>query len=111
MCLKFYTELSIYCYRRGENVSYRAKVDDLFDAMAGEVCSFIKDSESGFPKGWVPAAYIKDQLDLNKSSYPQSNKIDNKTGWLFATLARHLEDQGKVKFRKEGSRSFYKSCV
>lgn len=79
--------------------------------MADEVRSFIKESESGFPEGWVPAAYIKDQLDLKKSSYPQNNKIDNKTGWLFATLARHLEDQHKVKFKKVGSRSFYKSCA
>jgi hypothetical protein len=92
-------------------VSKRQAVAELFDAMAGEVCSFIKDSESGFSEGWVPAAYIKDQLDLKKASYPQSNKIDNKTGWLFAILARHLEDQGKVKFKKNGSRSFYKSCA
>jgi hypothetical protein len=79
--------------------------------MADQVCLFIKESESGFSEGWVPATYIKDQLDLKRSSYPQSNKIDNKTGWLFATLARHLEDNGKVKFKKVGSRSFYKSCV
>lgn len=92
-------------------MSHREKVSNLFDAMADQVCLFIKESESGFSEGWVPATYIKDQLDLKRSSYPQSNKIDNKTGWLFATLARHLEDNGKVKFKKVGSRSFYKSCV
>ena len=92
-------------------MSYREKVTDLFEALADEVFSFIKDSEPSFSEGWVPATYIKDQLDLKKPSYPQGNKIDNKTGWLFATLARHLEDHGKVEFKKVGSRSFYKSCV
>lgn len=53
-------------------MTYKKKVEELFDAMASEVCSFIKDSESVFSEGWVPAAYIKDQLGLKKSSYPQS---------------------------------------
>jgi hypothetical protein len=92
-------------------VSHRKNVADLFDAMADEVHSFIKESEASFPEAWVPAAYIKDQLDLKKSSYPQSNEIDNKTGWLFATLARHLEDRQQVRFKKVGNRSFYKSCL
>lgn len=90
-------------------MNHKAKISELFDAMATEVFSFIKESESGFPERWVPAAYIKDQLDLKKSSYPQSNQIDNKTGWLFATIARHLEDRGKVTFKKVGSRSYYKT--
>lgn len=92
-------------------MSHKEKIAELFDVMADEVRSFIEESGSGFPEGWVPAAYIKDQLDLKKSSYPQSNEIDNKTGWLFATLARYLEDQHKVIFKKVGGRSFYKSCV
>jgi len=74
-----------------------------------EVHAFIKSSESGFNESWVPAIYIKDQLNLKKSAYPQGNKIDNKTGWLFATIARHLQDQNKVQFKKVGSRSFYRT--
>ena len=95
--------------RKEGTMNHKEKVAELFDAMAGEVWAFIRESESGFPEGWVPAAYVKDQLDLKKSSYPQSNQIDNKTGWLFATIARHLEDQGKVVFKKTGSRSYYKT--
>lgn len=95
---------------QGEAVNHKARVAELFDAMATEVVSYIKESESGVPEGWVPAAYIKDQLDLKKSSYPQTNQIDNKTGWLFATIVRHLEDRGKVTFKKAGSRSYYKTC-
>ncbi len=90
-------------------MSRKTKVHELFGEIADEVLLFIKESESGFPDGWVPAAYIKDQLGLKLSSYPQSNKIDNKTGWLFAIIARYLEDQNKIDFKKIGNRSFYKS--
>jgi hypothetical protein len=77
--------------------------------MSDEVFAFIKESESGFPEGWVPATYIKDQLELNKSSYPQGNITDNKTGWLFSTIARYLQDENRVAFKKIGNnRSFYK---
>lgn len=91
-------------------MNHKQKVDDLFNLMCDEVYLFIKSEESGFTEGWVPATHIKDQLGLKKSSYPQSNEIDNKTGWLFAIIARHLEDKNKVIFKKIGSRSFYKTC-
>ncbi|WP_369854439.1 hypothetical protein [Candidatus Thalassolituus haligoni] len=87
-------------------MSNKSKVDELFNAMSDEVCKFIKSSESGFSESWVSATYIKEQLDLKKPAYPQGNKIDNKTGWIFATIARHLQDQNKVLFKKVGSRSF-----
>ena len=91
-------------------MSHKSNIQDLFDKMSNEVCDFIKSSESGFSEGWVPATYIKDQLELKKSSYPQENTIDNKTGWLFAAIARHLQDKNKVIFKKEGRRSYYKTC-
>lgn len=90
-------------------MSHKDTIHDLFDQMADEMAAFIEDSEAGFSEGWVPATYIKDQLQLKKSAYPQGNKIDNETGWLFATLARHLQDKDKVSFRKSGNRSFYRS--
>lgn len=90
-------------------MSHKEKIHELFDVMAQEMAEFIKESESAFAGGWVPATHIKDQLDLKKSAYPQGNKIDNKTGWLFATMARHLQDKNAVVFKKEGSRSYYKS--
>ncbi len=91
-------------------MSHKLKVHDYFQLMSDSVFAFIKESESGFTErdGWVPATYIKDQLELKKSSYPQGNKIDNETGWLFATIARHLQDQSRVDYKKIGSRSFYK---
>ena len=93
------------------SATQRAKIHKLFDEMSVEVMMFIKDSESIFPDGWVPATFIKDELDLKKSAYPQGNIIDNKTGWLFATIARYLQDQEKVIFKKNGNRSFYKTFV
>lgn len=61
-------------------MSRKSKVHEFFGLMSGEVLAFIKETESGFTDGWVPATHIKDQLGLKMSSYPQSNKIDNKTG-------------------------------
>ena len=87
----------------------KAKVHELFNLMSKEVLGFIKESESCFAEGWVPATYIKDQLELKMSAYPQGNKIDNKTGWLFSTIARHLQDENLVNFSTNGTRSFYKS--
>jgi hypothetical protein len=77
---------------------------------AREVLEHIRDVESGFLDRWVPASKIKSDLGLRMVSYPVANKINNETGWLFATLARLLEDRGAIEFRKEGSRSFYRSA-
>lgn len=46
-------------------------------------------------------------FEVKLPSYPQENKINNETGWLFGTLARILEDKGLVEFRKANNRSFY----
>ncbi|RDH80894.1 MAG: hypothetical protein DIZ78_17695 [endosymbiont of Escarpia spicata] len=90
-------------------MSKKEKVHRLFGLLADEVLEFIRESESSFSEKWVPSVYIKDQLDLNMSAYPQGNKIDNKTGWLFATIARHLEDRNLLEFHKIGQRSYYRS--
>lgn len=90
-------------------MNHKQKIHELFSSMANEMAAFIRESESDFSEGWIPATYIKDQLKLKKSAYPQGNKIDNETGWLFATMARHLQDQNQVEFKKTNSRSYYRS--
>ncbi len=90
-------------------MGHKTKVHEYFDLMAREVLAFIKESEFGYSEGWVPATIIKDQLGLKMPSYPQSNEMDNKTGWLFSIVARYLEDQNLVDFNKNGSRSYYRS--
>jgi len=95
--------------RTGAKMNYKIRIQKLIDEISNEVYEFIKDSENSFNEGWVPATYIKDELGLKLSSYPQENEIDNKTGWFFSTIARYLQDKKMVKFRKTGNRSFYKT--
>lgn len=90
-------------------MDHKRKVHELFGLMSAEVLSYIQSVENDFSDGWVPAIYIKDQLGLKMSAYPQGNKIDNETGWLFSTIARYLQDKNQVDFKKVGNRSFYKS--
>lgn len=90
-------------------MDHKRKVHELFGLMSAEVLSYIQSVENDFSDGWVPATYIKDQLGLKMSAYPQGNKIDNETGWLFSTIARYLQDKNQVDFKKVGNRSFYRS--
>lgn len=93
----------------GDKMNHKIRIHELIDKISKEVYEFIKESENSFNEGWVPATYIKDELGLKLSSYPQENEIDHKTGWFFATIARYLQDKNKVKFKKTGNRSFYKT--
>lgn len=90
-------------------MNYKSHIHKLLDEISNELHGFIKTSEANFDDGWVPATYIKDELGLKLSSYPKENKIDNKTGWFFSTLARYLQDKNKVEFKKLGNRSYYRT--
>jgi CBS domain containing-hemolysin-like protein len=87
----------------------KENVHKLINELAHEIYGFIKESESFFSDGWVPAIYIKNELGLKLSSYPKGNKIDNETGWFFNTLARILQDENLIEFKKDINRSYYKS--
>ena len=86
----------------------KQEIDRLLDEIARLVMSYIREAESGFPGGWVPATHVKEQLGLKRESYPVGNEIQGRTGWLFAILARILEEQVDVEFRKKGNRSYYR---
>lgn len=90
-------------------MSRKIKILNLLEETAMEIYGFIKEVETSYPERWVPAVDIKNDLDLKYSSYPLENVIDNKTGWLFATFARMLQEKGIVEFRKSGTRSFYRT--
>lgn len=90
-------------------MNHKIRIHELIDQISNEVYEFIKESEKGFDEGWVPATYIKYELGLKLSAYPQENLIDNKTDWFFSTIARYLQDKNRVEFTKIGSRSFYKT--
>lgn len=81
----------------------------LLSVMAYEVFQFIKESESSSEGGWVRSADIKNALELDFLAVPKNNKQYGEKGWLFAILARKLEDDGLVEYKKEGSRAFYRS--
>ena len=86
-------------------------IHKLLNDAAQELLSFIKDSESHFKNEdrWVPAAEIKKNLGLNFIAVPKSSTQYGEKGWLFATLARMLEDQLLVEYQKIGTRAFYRS--
>ena len=79
---------------------------------AMELLEFIKESESEFREldRWVPAAKIKSDLELNLVAVPKSGKQYGERGWLFATLARILEDRTLVEYKKLDNRAYYRSA-
>ena len=78
------------------------------EAAANELLEFIKERDAMYIDGWVPAAEIKNALELNFVAVPTRGKQYGAKGWLFAVLARMLEDRDLVEYRKRGSRAFYK---
>jgi len=87
----------------------KAAIHRLLKEAAVELLEFIKEQESSFDERWVPAADIKNALDLNFVAVPKKGKQYGEKRWLFATLARMLEDQSLVEYRKQDSRAFYRS--
>lgn len=87
------------------------EIHKLLDAAALELLAFIKECES-MHKGqdrWVPATELKDSLDLNFVAVPKQGKQYGPKGWVFAVLARMLEDKLLLEYKKVGSRAFYRS--
>ncbi|HEY8085347.1 MAG TPA: hypothetical protein VIE69_07065 [Methylophilaceae bacterium] len=86
-------------------------IHKLLNDAALELLAYIKDSESEF-KGnnrWVPAAKIRNDLDLSFVAVPKSGIQYGRKGWVFATLARMLEDNSFIEHKKLGSRAYYRS--
>lgn len=87
----------------------KTAIHSLLNVIAFELLEFIKESEPSLEDRWVPAADIKNALGLNFVAVPREGEQYGEKGWLFAILARMLEDQGLVDYKKEGSRAFYRS--
>ena len=84
----------------------------LLNDAALELLAFIKESESNFKEQdyWVPATEVKESLDLKFVAVPRSGTQYGEKGWVFATLARMLEDKRLLEHKKIGSRAFYRSA-
>lgn len=86
-------------------------IHKLLNDAAMELLAFIRESESKFKAEdhWVPASELKNNLDLNFVAVPKEGIQYGPKGWVFATLARMLEDASLVEYKKVGSRAFYRT--
>ncbi|MGB7060993.1 MAG: hypothetical protein WBF13_01405 [Candidatus Zixiibacteriota bacterium] len=84
-------------------------IHGLLKVIAFELFEFIRESEPSYEDGWVPAADILNTLELNFVAVPKDNVKYGEKGWLFAILARMLEDEGLVEYNKEENRAFYRT--
>jgi hypothetical protein len=90
-------------------VDHKSKIHDHIQAAADELLAFVRSSESSYQERWVPAVQIKDALELNFAAVPQQGNQYGPKGWLFAIMARILEDQGRLEHKKVGSRAFFRT--
>lgn len=85
------------------------KVHDLINQIAQEVFGAIKEQEPKHSDRWVPAALIRRELELDFVAVPKANKQYGEKGWLFAIIARKLEDKNMIEYKKTGGRAFFRS--
>jgi hypothetical protein len=90
-------------------VDRKSAIHNLLAVAAYEVLEHIKAAESEYDERWVPAASIKQDLELNFLAVPKGNQQYGEKGWLFGILARMLEDSGDLEYRKDGNRAYYRS--
>lgn len=74
-----------------------------------ELLEFVKERMPYAKDGWVAASEIKQSLALNFVAVPKGGKQYGEKGWLFAILARMLEDRGLLAHKKSGARAFYRA--
>lgn len=86
----------------------KQRIHELLSKMSDEVFEYIREKKTSYKDGWVPAAHIKTALELNFVCVPKNNKQYGVKGWLFAILARILEDEGRIEHYKDGNRSFFR---
>jgi hypothetical protein len=85
------------------------KIHALINEIASEVLLFIRKRESPSDDRWVPAAQIKTDLELNFVAAPRANQQHGQKGWFFAIIARILEDQNLIEYKKSGGRAYYRT--
>ena len=86
------------------------KIQALLQDCCEEVFLYIQQRESWYQDGMVPATDVNTGLGINFSAVPKNSKDPNgQKGWLLATLARMLEDDGRITLHKKGTRVLYKT--
>jgi hypothetical protein len=84
----------------------KAAIHRHLEAASNELLEFIRERMPLAQDGWVPASEVKRSLDLNFVAVPTVGKQYGARGWLFAALARMLEDRRLLEYKKVGSRAF-----
>jgi len=92
-------------------MNHKENLHALLNECSHELLAFVREREPLYQDRWVPAVEIKDTLRLNFIPYPKSSKQYGEKGWLFAILARMLEDEGTLEYKREGSRSYCRSAL
>lgn len=87
------------------------RIHGLINEISREVLQFIRDHESPANDRWVPAAQIKNELELYFAAVPKTNKQYGEKGWLFAIIARLLEDQNLIEYKKSDGKAYYRSAI
>lgn len=87
----------------------KERIHGLIDEISSEVLRFIREHESPLNDRWVPAAKIKNDLDLNFVAVPAGNRQYGSKGWLFAIIARLLEDKKLIEYKKIDGRAYYRT--
>jgi hypothetical protein len=87
----------------------KQKIHELLAKMSDEVFEYVREKKISYKDGWVPSVDIIKALELNFVCVPKKNKQYGEKGWLFAILARILEDEDRIEHRKDGNRSFFRA--
>jgi hypothetical protein len=88
----------------------KEKLHGLLRQCCDELLIYVREREPLHEERWVPVAEVKKGLELNFVAVPKSSKQYGEKGWLFATLARMLEDEGRLQYQRVGSRSYCRSA-
>ncbi|HDZ9312902.1 TPA: hypothetical protein RUZ56_003290 [Vibrio cholerae] len=75
----------------------------LIEVLAFELMQEIKEREVQSNDRWVAVADINNDLELKFVAVPKSGTQYGEKGWLFAILARMLEDRSLVEFKKSAT--------
>lgn len=87
----------------------KQKIHALLRQCCDELLVHVREREGLHQDGWVPVAEVKKSLELNFVAVPKSSTQYGEKGWLFASLARMLEDDGRLEYKRVGSRSYCRS--
>lgn len=78
------------------------------EAASVELLEFVQERMPFAKDGWVPASEIRQSLALNFVAVPRGGKQYGEKGWLFAILARILEDRDLLEHKKVEARAYYR---